>query len=154
MSEEKREESQEETKPQEEEKAEAEAHTEHGDEKPVEDKEAHASSSHAEGHGPAVGVYTAIFAALSVFTLLSFAFNGAMQSGMISAMTSFALIMGVAVIKACLVAIVFMHLMFDWKRVYFMIIPAIVLGLLILIVLLPDIVLGWKSVAAHELTPP
>jgi hypothetical protein len=36
-----------------------------------------------------------------------------------------------------------MHLILDWKRVYFLIVPALVLGPMLVIVLLPDIVLGW-----------
>jgi hypothetical protein len=42
-----------------------------------------------------------------------------------------------------------MHLLFDWKRVYIMIIPAMILGPMLMIVLLPDIVLSKL-----ELVPP
>jgi hypothetical protein len=36
-----------------------------------------------------------------------------------------------------------MHLLLDWKRLYFMIIPVMIMGTMMLIVLLPDIVLAW-----------
>ena len=38
-----------------------------------------------------------------------------------------------------------MHLKFDWGRLYFLIIPALVLATLLVIVLLPDIVLAWHN---------
>jgi cytochrome c oxidase subunit 4 len=107
-----------------------------------------ADTQHAEGHhGPDVQAYLIVFSALSVFTILSFAFNGAarMEPPLISHTTSFLLILSVAVIKACLVGAYFMHLKLDWGRVYFMIIPALILGTMMMIVLLPDIVLAWMS---------
>ena len=103
-------------------------------------------TNHAEGHhGPNVQAYLVIFGALSIFTVLSFAFNGAARSDMISHTTSFVLILGVAVIKATLVGMYFMHLKFDWGRVFFMIIPAFILATVLVIVLLPDIVLAWHN---------
>jgi caa(3)-type oxidase subunit IV len=53
------------------------------------------------------------------------------------------LILGVAICKAVLVAMFFMHLKFDWARLYFMIIPVMILGTMMVVVLLPDIVLAW-----------
>jgi cytochrome c oxidase subunit 4 len=57
---------------------------------------------------------------------------------------SFALILGVAVVKATLVGMYFMHLKLDWGRLYFLIVPAFILGTMMMIVLMPDIVLGWR----------
>lgn len=103
-----------------------------------------ATETHADGHaGTGTNVYLVIFAALAVFTILSFVFNSAKRSGAITKETSFALILGVAVCKAVLVAMFFMHLKFDWGRLYFLIVPALVLGTLLIVVLLPDIVLAW-----------
>jgi hypothetical protein len=53
------------------------------------------------------------------------------------------LIMIVSVVKATLVALIFMHLKFDWGRLYFLVIPVLILGVMMMVVLLPDIVIGW-----------
>jgi caa(3)-type oxidase subunit IV len=49
----------------------------------------------------------------------------------------------VAVCKAVLVGMFFMHLKYDWGKLYFIIVPISILGLMMMIVLLPDIVLAW-----------
>lgn len=106
----------------------------------------HPVDSHLGEHAEHGGInkYLVVFAALSIFTIISFVVNGAVRGGSMTPMTGFALILGVAVCKAILVAAIFMHLSIDWGRVYFMIVPALVLGVLMMLVLLPDIVLGWK----------
>lgn len=108
------------------------------------------ADSHSEAHGPSVNMYWVIFAALSVFTVISFVVNDRVRSGAMTAQTGFLLIMGVAVCKAVLVGMIFMHLKWDWGRLYFMIIPAIILGALLIVVLLPDIVLGWQNAPAVQ----
>jgi len=45
----------------------------------------------------------------------------------------------VAVCKAVLVALFFMHLKFDWFKVYVMIVPAVILGTVLICTLLPDV---------------
>ena len=102
--------------------------------------ESHASEGHA---GSGVRPYLVIFVALSVFTALSFAFNFLVREEYIGKHTGFALILAVAVCKAVLVAMFFMHLKFDWFKLYFMIVPVMILGTMMVIVLLPDIVLAW-----------
>src|SRR5947209_5784215 len=97
----------------------------------------------AHEHESGVRAYLVIFGALIVFTSLSFVVNAAVRSGSMESHTGFALILGVAVCKAVLVGIFFMHLRFDWGRLYFLIIPVLILGTMMLIVLLPDIVLAW-----------
>src|SRR5262245_50535676 len=110
------------------------------------DQAHHAHHGHGHGHGgPHVKTYLVIFGALSVFTILSFVFNGAARTGTISHTTSFLLILSVAIIKATLVGMYFMHLKFDWGRLYFMIIPAFILATMMMIVLLPDILLAWHT---------
>jgi cytochrome c oxidase subunit 4 len=101
-----------------------------------------AHGSHGHG-GTGVTAYLVIFGALVVFTTLSFVVNAAVRGGSIGSHTGFAIILGVAVCKAVLVGMFFMHLKFDWPRVYFMIVPVLILGTMMVIVLLPDIVLGW-----------
>ena len=97
--------------------------------------------SHEPHAGPDVKIYMIIFGALCIFTLISFAVNAIVGQNH----TSAAIILGVAVCKATLVAMIFMHLKWDWGRVYFMIIPAMILGTMLVIVLLPDIALAWLN---------
>jgi caa(3)-type oxidase subunit IV len=103
--------------------------------------DAHAAAGHHESSG--VKAYLVIFLALVVFTAVSFVVNFAVRNGTIQAPTGFTLILLVAVCKAVLVAMFFMHLKFDWAKLYFMIIPVLILGTMMVIVLLPDIVLDW-----------
>jgi caa(3)-type oxidase subunit IV len=107
------------------------------------------SASHASphGHDEHVGMstqgYLVVFALLMVFTVVSFFANDAAQQGSITAMQSFNIILGVAVIKAVLVATFFMHLKWDWGRLYFVIVPVSIVAVLLIVVLLPDIVFAW-----------
>ena len=98
-------------------------------------------------NGTLVKAYLVVFLALAIFTVISFVANYAAAAGQrwITPATSFVIILGVAVIKAVLVAMFFMHLKFDWGRVYFMIVPVLILGVMMMIVLLPDIVLAWRG---------
>jgi cytochrome c oxidase subunit IV len=103
------------------------------------------TDAHDKHHGPDVKAYLVIFGALSIFTALSFVFNKMARSQTITHEMSFVLILGVAVIKATLVGMYFMHAKYDWGRIYFLIIPAFVLATMMMIVLMPDIVLGWPK---------
>jgi cytochrome c oxidase subunit IV len=105
-------------------------------------------AAHSEHvHEPPLQAYLAVFVALSVFTVVSFIANWAARNDHITHTTSFTIILGVAVVKACLVAIIFMHLKWDWRRLYFMIAPAFILAPFLVLALLPDIVLYWKNLA-------
>ena len=107
--------------------------------------ETHTAETHRPDAHSSSGAmpYLVIFGALVVFTLVSFVVNTAVRGGTIQSTTGFTLILGVAICKAVLVAMFFMHLKFDWGRLYFMIIPVMILGTMMVIVLLPDIVLAW-----------
>ena len=97
-----------------------------------------------EHHGPGVKAYLIIFSALALFTLVSFVANyWARQRPGQPGHTSFVIILGVSVVKTCLVGTFFMHLIVDWRKVYYLIIPAFILGTMMMIVLMPDIVLAW-----------
>ena len=100
-----------------------------------------AETHQTEHHGPNVSAYFKVFGALAVFTLISFLVNFILGRG---SFAGFTIILLVAICKAVLVAMIFMHLLLDWKRVYIMIVPALVLGPMLMIVLLPDIVLAWR----------
>lgn len=102
------------------------------------------NAGHDEHHGPGVKAYLGIFGALSAFTLVSFVANYYARQHTITHEQSFIIILGVAVVKACLVGTYFMHLIVDWRRLYYLLIPAFILGTMMMFVLLPDIVLAWR----------
>src|ERR1700729_1644465 len=99
--------------------------------------------AHHHHHGPGFTTYMVVFVALSIFTIISFFVNGAVRAGQLQPHTGFLLILGVAVIKALLVATYFMHLIVDWSKLYYFIFPTFILGTMFMVVLLPDIVLAW-----------
>ena len=113
---------------------------------------AHPPGEHAH-HGPTFRLYMIVATALAIFTGLSFVFNYMAREKMIGVETSFILILGVAVCKAVLVGMFFMHLKYEWGKLYFMIVPAFILGAMMMFVLLPDIVISWQA-SKHPLEPP
>ncbi len=111
------------------------------------------ATTHDAAHDLRVKAYFTVFIALSVFTAVSFVANWAAHHDYISSFTSFAIILGVAIIKAFLVGLIFMHLNFDWGRVYFIIVPIFILGVMMMMVLMPDIVIAWQP-SQNPLEPP
>ena len=81
-----------------------------------------------------------IFALLCIFTLISFVVNRFYPP---PSLQGAAIILGVASLKAFLVCLIFMHLRWDWKKVYFLIVPAMILGAVVVVCLMPDMVLSW-----------
>jgi caa(3)-type oxidase subunit IV len=112
----------------------------------------HATTDDA-AHDMRVKAYFTVFIALSIFTAVSFLANEAVRQNWIGTHTSFAIIIGVAIIKAFLVGLIFMHLKYDWGRVYFIIVPIFILGVMMMMVLMPDIVIAWQP-GQHPLEPP
>jgi caa(3)-type oxidase subunit IV len=104
----------------------------------------HSHPDHAH-HGPDIKLYLLIGVALAVFTAVSFIVNYQVRHGVFSAGTGFVIILGVAICKAVLVAMFFMHLKYDWGNLYFMLVPIMILATMMMIVLLPDIVFGWHN---------
>ena len=104
----------------------------------------HGAEAH---HGPNLVTYLVIFCALSIFTALSFIINAAFGPGNVRGAM---LILLVAVIKACLVGAIFMHLKYDWSRLYFLICPVFIMAMMMMVVLLPDTVLVWHREAADD----
>ena len=97
-------------------------------------------------HGPATTrPFLVIFAALCVFTLVSFLVNYSVREGHLASGTGFVIILGVAVVKALCVVAIFMHVKWDWGRLYFLIIPALVLAPMLVFALLPDLVIYWHN---------
>lgn len=105
----------------------------------------------AEGHeshgGHSAAPYLVVGAALAGFTATSFLMNyGAHPDvGWWSLMVAFAVILAVAIVKAALVVFYFMHLKQDYAKVGFLIIPALILGCMMMFVLLPDTVQAWHD---------
>jgi len=112
----------------------------------------HATTDDA-AHDMRVKAYFTVFIALSIFTAVSFLANEAVRQNWIGVQTSFTIIIGVAIIKAFLVGLIFMHLKYDWGRVYFIIVPIFILGVMMMMVLMPDIVIAWQP-SQHPLEPP
>lgn len=102
----------------------------------------HHDHHHAPDHaGPNFQLYMMVFYALCVCTGLSFLANFAFGQGM----TSAAIILVIAVVKASLVVSIFMHLKYDWGKLFCIVIPVAVMAVMMMIVLLPDQVFGWKD---------
>jgi caa(3)-type oxidase subunit IV len=107
-----------------------------------------AEQPHDAGHHDSAALFKAyitVFVALCVFTAVSFIANTLVHMGVINALTSAAIILVVAVIKAGCVAYVFMHLKYDWGKVYCIMIPVAIMCVMLVIVLMPDGVLGWHA---------
>ena len=101
----------------------------------------HYGTDHA---GPDFHGYMKVFYALCVLTLASFVCNELARRGIITTTMSVTLIVLVAVVKALFVVSIFMHLKWDWGKVYCIMIPVCILAVMMIIVLLPDMVLGWN----------
>jgi cytochrome c oxidase subunit 4 len=83
--------------------------------------------------------YWAVFGALVLLTAVSFITITDMWVGALGAQSGRTVVMLVAICKALLVALYFMHLKYDWFKVYVMIVPALILGTVLVCALLPDI---------------
>jgi cytochrome c oxidase subunit IV len=93
--------------------------------------------------GPTYKVYLTVFAALCIFTALSFLVNWAEHGIGFGVLLGMAIILVIAVFKATLVSMFFMHVKYDWSRLFFIIIPVVILAIMMMVVLLPDIVIAW-----------
>src|SRR5262249_45392949 len=105
-------------------------------------------AGHEGGHGNLFKIYMLVALVLAVATVTSFLFNWMARSpedgglGAISRVLAFLMILTVAIVKATLVGMYFMHLKWDWKMLYFLIIPVFIMGTMMATVLLPDILIG------------
>lgn len=99
--------------------------------------------AHDDGH---LRAYLIVFGLLCIFTAVSFVCNELERHEQISKHASLAMIMGVAVIKAICVAVIFMHLKQDWGKVFFIVIPVSIMSVMMIIVFLPDILIAWHHV--------
>jgi caa(3)-type oxidase subunit IV len=111
------------------------------------------ATTHDASHDMRIKAYFTVFIALSIFTAVSFVANYAALHDWISVPVSFTIILAVAIVKAFLVGLIFMHLNFDWSRVYFIIVPIFILAVMMMMVLMPDIVIAWQP-NQEPLEPP
>ena len=97
----------------------------------------------AEHSEPTDKLYLAIAGSLAGLTIISYAADrmGIPRAGLIL------VVLSVALVKATLVAMFFMHLKFDWTKVRVMIIPALLLAAVLVLALLPDITLAMRDKA-------
>src|SRR5436309_727159 len=91
--------------------------------------------------GPSFQAFMNVFYILCVCTALSFVVNWALGHGLASA----SIIMMVAIVKASLVAAIFMHLKLDWGKIYCIILPVCVLTVMMVIILSIDTTLAWHA---------
>jgi cytochrome c oxidase subunit 4 len=82
--------------------------------------------------------YWKVFVALLIFTLMEYFYAKFMQLSFFSLVLG---LMAMAIIKASLVGIYFMHLKFEGKWVYVMLIPAGILAMVLTFALVPDVVM-------------
>lgn len=99
-----------------------------------------------EHAGPSFQAYMIVFGALCVCTTISFIVSEIMGHNH----TSAGIIMAVAVVKAVLVAGIFMHLKFDFGKLYCIILPVCVVTVMMVIILSIDIVLAWHALAERS----
>ena len=104
----------------------------------AEHSESHEHDSHDEQHG-SMGKYAMVFVALLVLTTASFAVGTAMHG------TFFGntLMMAISCVKALLVMLFFMHLIWEANWKYVLTIPASFMSLFLVFALTPDI--GFRT---------
>jgi caa(3)-type oxidase subunit IV len=90
--------------------------------------------------------YFVIFGVLSVLTVVSFMTVTDFWRGTMGEGSGPILVMIVGVIKATLVAMYFMHLKYDWFKLYFMIVPTLIMGTILMCALLPDMTFSQTRV--------
>lgn len=92
--------------------------------------------------------YWMVFIALCVCTAISFVFNWAWGQNATSATA----ISVVAIIKAALVVLIFMHLLFDWKKVAAIMVPVLIMCVMTVIILSIDGALAWHEGGTQDQT--
>ena len=110
-----------------------------------------AGAEQHDHHAKLFKIYMIVAVVLAVCTASSFVFNDLVRHGMLTVVMGFVLILGVAVLKAFLVGFYFMHLKWDWRLLYFIIVPVFILGVMMVIILMPDCVIGPGRDAAEAI---
>ncbi len=87
---------------------------------------------HVESHAP----YLKVFGALLVLTILEYAYASFLKLEFVPLVAG---LMAMAIVKASLVGWYFMHLKFEGRWVYMLLIPACLLAMIVVAGLTPDI---------------
>lgn len=95
----------------------------------------------ADTHDEHFALYIKVFVMLAVCTALSFIVLLIFGHG---SQTGATIILLIAVIKASAVVWIFMHVKWDWRKVYFLVTPLMILCFMMIMVLMPDLVLAWR----------
>ncbi|HEX8201523.1 MAG TPA: cytochrome C oxidase subunit IV family protein [Isosphaeraceae bacterium] len=95
-----------------------------------------AQHEHAESH---VRTYLKVFVALLVFTILEYFYAKFASRFQFHIALLILGLMALAVVKAALVGLYFMHLKFEGRWVYLMLVPAGILAMVFIFALSPDI---------------
>ena len=106
------------------------------------------SDNHAEEH-PHPN-YWAVFGILTVMTAVSFMTVTDFWTSNMGEKSGPIIVMIVAVAKATLVAMYFMHLKYDWFKLYFMIVPTLIMGTILMCALLPDMTFSQTRVKVMD----
>ena len=112
---------------------------------PLESDDAHddghghgAGDGHDHGHG-GVGKYVLVFIALCVLTAISFAVGNSHSLRENAPGVMWAAMMAVSCMKAMLVILFFMHMLWEANWKYVLTIPASMMSIFLLLMLIPDI---------------
>ncbi len=100
-----------------------------------------------EAHAP----YMKVFWTLLVFTLLEYGYAMVAQGNFAILVIG---LMVLAITKATLVGMFFMHLKFEGPWVYAFLVPAAFLAVTLVVMLIPDIAMTGNRVMNSEETPP
>lgn len=109
-----------------------------------------AAAGHGEHHGDMEPTYYKVFGALVACTAVSFITVTDAWVNSLGAATGHTVVMMVAVVKALLVAMFFMHLKYDWNKLYFMFVPTLTIATLLPCVLLPDITFSQTRIVNYS----
>jgi len=106
--------------------------------------------AHGAGHG-GVGKYIAVFVALCLLTMCSFATYSELWRTHLPPAVGWAFMMTVSCTKAALVILFFMHLKYeaDWK--YILTIPASIMSIFLVLALIPDVGLRVRRYSEERL---
>ena len=110
-----------------------------------------AGAEQHDHHAHLFKIYMVVATVLAVCTASSFGVNELVRHDLLSLAMGFVLILGVALLKAFLVGFYFMHLKWDWRLLYFIIVPVFILGVMMVIILMPDCVIGPGRDAAEAI---
>jgi len=98
---------------------------------------------HAEEHHSHVGLYLKVFFALLILTVLEYLYAKVLAEATFLLLV-FGLVM-IAVIKAALVGMYFMHLSFEGRWKYVVLIPTAFLVAVLVLALIPDVAMEFEE---------